>query len=78
MLLKYMTCNRFLRHLQVVTYFDLIKMSSEISKISQVEGESGDWNDRGNLHEEIVFDLGRNLIKWKTKKLVGFLLCVCV
>ena len=53
-------------------------MSSEISKISQVEGKSGDWNDRENLHEEIVFHLGRNLIKWKTKKLVGFLLCMCV
>ena len=51
MLLKYMMCicNRFLIYLQVVTYFDLIKMSSEISKISQVEGESGDWNDRGSL-----------------------------
>ena len=28
--------------------------------------------------EEIVFDLGRILIRWKNKKLVGFLLYVCM
>lgn len=49
MLLKYVTPNRFLRYFQVVIFFDFIKMRSEISKISQVGGESEDWNDRGSL-----------------------------